>query len=276
MGVYVDDILLTGDDLTEMISLKSFLDAEFKIKDLGSLHFFLGIEFIPTEHGLLMSQRKFIAELLQEFSWDSSHAVVSPLDLRQKLSPEEGDLLHDPLVYRQLIGKLNFLINTRPDLAYSVKLLSQFNQAPRQPYLIAAYHVLSYLKGTQNKALLLDNTTDFRMQAYYDADWATCPYSRKSISGFVVSFGKSLISWKSKKQQSVSLSSAEAEYRSIRRVCTELAWLSRLFTEVGISEITPIPIKCDNQAVVYIARNPVFHERTKHIELDCHFTRENC
>jgi len=121
---------------------------------------------------------------------------------------------------------------------------------------------------------LLNNAAHCTLAAYCDSDWVTCPHSRRLVSGYVVFFGNSLILWKSKKQGTVSLSSAEAEYRSLRRLVVELAWLSRLFHELSITDITPIPIKCDSQAATYITKNHVFHERTKHIELDCHFVRD--
>jgi len=111
------------------------------------------------------------------------------------------------------------------------------------------------------------------MLAYCDADWASCAHSKRSVSGFVIFLGDTLIAWKSKKQTTISLSSVEAEYRSLRRLVAELSWLSRLLHELGLSNITPIPVKCDNMAAMYIAKNPVFHERTKHIEIDCHFVR---
>lgn len=147
-------------------------------------------------------------------------------------------------------------------------------QAPKLPHYQAAIYVLRYLKGQPTLGILLNDNSSFSLLAYCDADWASCPHTRKSVTGYVIFLGQTLISWKSKKQQTVSLSSAKAEYRSMRRVVSELAWLSRLLHELTVEDITPIPLKCDNQAAIYIAKNPAFHERTKHIELDCHYVRQ--
>jgi len=121
--------------------------------------------------------------------------------------------------------------------------------------------------------IFISNVPDFNLRAYCDSDWAACPDTRKSVSGYIVMLGDSPISWKSNKQATVSLSSAEAEYRSIRMVVGELIWLRRILTEFNVPCDTPTPVYCDSQAAVHIARNPVFHERTKHIEVDCHFVR---
>lgn len=272
--MYVDDIILTGHDEAEIQALKQYLDQVFRIKDLGLVHYFLRIEVVQVDEGIILTQRKFARELLQDFSCSDLSSVTCPLDLNHKLTMDEGELLDDPASYRRGIGKLNFLVNIRPDLAFAVQHLSQFMQNPRIPHYNALMHVLRYVKGHLDFEILLHKKADYSLKAYCDSDWAACPHTRRSVSGYVVFFGGSLISWKSKKQGTVSLSSAEAEYRSIRRVVAELSWLSRLLNELTITSVTPIPIRCDNQAAVYIAKNPVFHERTKHIELDCHFVRE--
>ena len=169
---------------------------------------------------------------------------------------------------------MNYLTNTRPDLTYVVQFLSQFLQDPREPHWQAALHTLRYLSKDYSKGIFFNTSADLQLEAYCDSDWASCPNTRRSVSGYFILLGGSPISWKSKKQNTVSLSSAEAEYRSMRRVTAEPAWLTRLLHEFTIPNIVLVPLKCDSKAAIYIARNPVYHDRTKHIDLDCHFVRE--
>ena len=210
MVVYVDDIILTGTDIKEIDSLKVFLHEKFRIKDLGKLHYLLGLEILYRQDGVLISQRKFTLDLLKEF--DSMHykPTTSPLDSTEKLKLTEGTLLSDPTHYRKLVGELNFLTNTRMDIAYRVQHLSQVMQSPREPHFKAAYHVLRYLQRDPNLGVFISNKFYLTINAFCDSDWASCPDSRKSVSGYLVLMGDSPISWKSKKQPTVSLSSAEA------------------------------------------------------------------
>ncbi|XP_019239365.1 PREDICTED: uncharacterized protein LOC109219379 [Nicotiana attenuata] len=273
VAVYVDDVIITGDDSVEIANLKSFLDKQFRIKDLGKLHYFLGLEVLYKSDGIIMSQRKFTLDLLKEYDCFGYSSLSSPLDPAVKLKGDEGTLLPDPTYYRKLVGKLNFLTDTRLDIAYSVQLLSQFMQAPRDTHLKAAFHLLRYLKSDPTLGIFFSNNTDCSISAYCDSDWASCPDSRKSVTGYIVLVGDSPISWKSKKQETVSLSSAEAEYRSLRKIVGELVWLNRLFEEFTVSQSSPIAVFCDSLSAIHIAHNPVFHERTKHIDVDCHFVR---
>lgn len=137
--------------------------------------------------------------------------------------------------------------------------MSQFNQQPSQDHFDVVMRILHYLKGTLHQGLFFNNIQNYKLEAYCDSDWAACPITRKSVSDLFIMFGDAPISWISKKQLTISLSSAEAEYRSMRRVCSELAWLSRIFHELDVSHINPIPLKYDNQAAIYIATNLVFH-----------------
>lgn len=271
--VYVDDIILSGTNMHEITVLKCFLHDQFKIKDLGLLNYFLRIEVLYTTSGVFLHQKKFISDLLKEFHCDVCTPVVFPLELNEKLMASIGEPLPNLNVYRSLIGKLSFLTHTRPDLSFVVQHLSQFMQKPCVPHMKYALHLLRYLNSTSDLGIFLNNSSDFSVQVYCDSDWGSCPDNRRSVTSFCILLGGSLVCWKSKKQPVVSLSSAEAEYRSLSKAVAEVTRLARLLTDFGLTDISSIPVYCDNQAAIHISKNPVFHERTKHIELDCHFVR---
>lgn len=273
-AVYVDDIILTGNDLTCINDLKRHLDSVFSIKDLGELSYFLGIEVGYVADGITLTQKKFTTELLHEAGVDLSKTAVTPLPINLKLQANEGALFSDPSLYRCLVGKLNFLTHTRPDLAYTVQHLSQFMQTPIIPHYQALTHVLRYVASTSGHGILLKGSEQLTLHAYSDSDWGACLDTRRSISGYLILLGKSPVSWKSKKQGTVSRSSSEAEYRSMSAAASEVTWLVRLLEELGVTNLRPVTLHCDNQSAIHIAKNPVHHERTKHIEIDVHFTRD--
>ncbi|XP_019256390.1 PREDICTED: uncharacterized protein LOC109234787 [Nicotiana attenuata] len=237
---------------------EEFSHDQFKIKDLGLLNYFLGIEVLYTPSGVLLHQRKFIHNLLDEFHSLECTAVTCPLELNVKLKAKEGELLPKPEEYRSLIGKLNFLTHTRPDLSFAVQHLSQFMQQPCIPHMKAALHLLRYLKGSADFGIFYNNDPAMSLQVFCDSDWASCPDSRSSVTGFCIFLGGSLVGWKSKKQPVVSLSSAEAEYRAMSKAVAELTWLSRLLSDFGVILSSPVPVFCDSQAALHIAKNPVF------------------
>ncbi|CAM8999786.1 unnamed protein product [Rhodiola kirilowii] len=182
-------------------------------------------------------------------------------------------MLNYSTVYRRLVGKLIYLTVTRPDLAYSVHVLSQFMSKPNTDHMDAAHRVLRYIKAAPTQGLFFSSDPELILQAYCDADRAACPLTKRSLIGFCVLLGDSLISWKTKKQTTVSRSSAKSEYRSMAQTTCELVWLHGLLRDLHITVPTPIAIYCDNNAALHIAKNPVYHERTKHVEVDCHLVR---
>ncbi|XP_070026049.1 uncharacterized mitochondrial protein AtMg00810-like [Nicotiana sylvestris] len=264
--------MITGADSSEISSVKSFLHDQFKIKDLGCLNYFLGIEVHYSDSGVFLHQRKFILDLLDDFHCSDVSLVLCPLELFAKLKAHVGDPLPKPDVYRSLIGKLNFLTHTRPDICFVVQHLSQFLQSPCLPHMQAALHVLRYLKGTSDCGIFFNNSSDLSLTICCDSDWVACINTKRSMSGYCVFLGGSLVVWKSKKQPVVSVSSSKAEYRAMRKVVAELAWLSHLLSYLGLHS-SLIPLFWDSQAAIHIAKNLVFYDRTKHIELDFHLVR---
>ena len=197
-----------------------------------------------------------------------------PMDQLTKFSNSVGDAVPDASLYRRLIGRLLYLTLTRLDICYSVPKLSQFMSSPKVPHLQAAYKILKYSKKTPGKGLFLSARSKLQLKCYCNADWAAYPDTRRSITGFCMFLGDSLISWKSKKQQVVSRSSTESEYSSMATVTSEVVWLIALFKTFGLNHTQPAFLYCDSKAALYIVANPMYHERMKHIEIDCHFIRE--
>ncbi|GKA36056.1 ribonuclease H-like domain-containing protein [Tanacetum coccineum] len=235
--VYIDDIMITGSDIDGINEFKLFLSTKFLIKYLGCLKYFLGIEVIENDLGLCMAQRKYCMELLHEYGLLDARPVDISLPKNTILSCDENEndkYLSDFTTYQKLVGKLNYLTNTRPDISYVVHCLSQHMYSPLQSHFKAALRVLRYLKGSP---------------------------------------GKTLVSWKSKKQATISKSSSE-EYRSMSSASCEVVWLGNMLHSIGLKDLYPVVLCCDNSSTIQIAANPVFHERTKHFELDVHFIRE--
>lgn len=197
-----------------------------------------------------------------------------PMEQNLKLNKDNEEPRVDASKYRRLIGRLLYLQATRPDLTYVVNVLSQFVSDPRQDHLDAATRVLRYLKTTLGQGIFFPKQGGIDLITYCDADWLGCPFTRRSRTGYVLLLGGAPISWKSKKHMVVSRSSAEAEYRAMAVTVSEIIWRRWLLDKLEVRQNGPTPIYCDNQAARNIATNPVFHERTKHVEMDYYFVRE--
>lgn len=272
--IYVDDILLTGNNLRAMTDLISALGATFALKDLGDAHYFLGMETIRTSKGLFLSQCKYIIDLLRRTSFDGAKPISSPMSPTTHLHQADGTPLPDPTSYRSTVGALQYLTLTRPDLSFSVNKVCQYLHAPTDLHWAAVKLILRYLKDTVNHGLLLKPASTFTLHSYSDADWAGSADDRKSRGGYAVFFESSLISWSSRKQRTVAQSSTEAEYKTIADATAEITWLQSLLRKLGVHQHHTAILWCDNLGVTYLTANHVFHARTKHVEIDFHFVRD--
>ncbi|GJS10799.1 ribonuclease H-like domain-containing protein [Tanacetum coccineum] len=236
--LYVDDIILTSSSTSLLQRIISLLHAEFAMTDLGPLNYFLGIFATRTTSGIFLSQTKYATEILEQAQMLNCNPCGLLFSTEKKLGPERSPVT-DPTLYRSLAGSLQYLTFTRPDLSYA----------------------------------LFQSTTS-QLIAYSDTDWAVCPATRRSTSGYCVFLGDNLLTWSSKRQDTFSHSSAEAKYRGVANVVAETSWIRNLLRELHTLLFIATLVYCDNVNAVYMSANPVQHQRTKHIEIDIHFVRD--
>ena len=272
--VYVDDIILTANSTTTLELLIRSLKSEFSMSDLGALHHFLGINVSPNTSGFFLCQQQYALEILERAKMLNCKPVSTPIDTSSKVSSTAGSVLSNPTHYRSLTGALQYLTLTRPDIAYVVQQVCLFMHEPRDTHMQLIKRILRYLQGTSHYGLQFYRSSSHDLVSYTDADWAGCPDTRRSTSGFCVFLGSNLISWSSKRQPTVSRSSAEAEYRGMANCVAEACWLRQLLHELQHPPRRATVVYCDNISASYLACNPVQHQRTKHVEIDLHFVRD--
>uniref|UniRef100_A0A6N2KNP9 Integrase catalytic domain-containing protein n=1 Tax=Salix viminalis TaxID=40686 RepID=A0A6N2KNP9_SALVM len=254
--LYVDDMVITGNNTSMLHSLIDRLASEFSMKDLGDLHYFLGIEVVRNDKGLFLSQAKYALDLLTRAEMVDCKPISTPSLVGSHLT-DSGTLYSDATQFRSLAGALQYLTLTRPDLSYSVNSICQYMHAPTIDHFTALKRILRYVKD---------------LARYSDADWLVACHS--SFNNWISVILSNLISWGSKKQSTVARSSAEAEYRALATVAAELSWILQLLRELQITLPSPPKLLCDNNSAIFIASNPVTKSRSKHIDIDYHFVRE--
>jgi hypothetical protein len=272
--LYVDDIILTASSTDLLQVTISKLASEFKIKDMGALQSFLSVAIRRSHVGFFLSQEHYAEEILDRAGMSDCKLVLTPVDLNGKLPAATGPAVADPSEYRSLAGALQYLTVTRSDLSYAVQQACLHMHDPRECHLALIKRILRYVRGTTSLGLHLRASSSTSLTVYTDADWASCPDTRRSTSGYCVFFGESLVSWSSKRRPTVSRSSAEAEYRAVANAAAECIWLRQLLGELHCPVHSATVAFCDNVSAVYMTSNPVHHRRTKHIEIDIHFVRE--
>ncbi|CAN1127242.1 Retrovirus-related Pol polyprotein from transposon TNT 1-94 [Linum perenne] len=272
--VYVDDIIITGSDSEEIQKLKFKLSQEFELKDLGEMKYFLGMEIARSSKGLLLSQRKYVLDLLAETGMTGCKPASTPMQANLQFSRETDGKPTDKGRYQQLVGKLIYLAHTRPDITFAVSVVSQFMNEPTEEHLTAVTHILRYLKKTPGLGLMFKKSASRSVDMYTDASWASEVTSRRSTTGYCSYVWGNLVTWRSKKQSVVARSSAEAEYRALALGIQEAMWIQRVLKELSLPEHDTVHMFTDSQAALSIVKNPVHHDRTKHVEIDRHFITE--
>ena len=284
VGCYVDDLVITGNDPQLIQDFKTDIGKRFKITDMGALKWILGMEVVRDrkKRTLTLHQRKYINDILNDFNMQECNPRLTPADPSARLSKEDSPQTDtdkaatDTTLYRRMVGKLVYLmVASEPMISFAVSQLSRFFSCPGPKHFAACKYAIAYLKGIrETQGLVFRGDVGFDLHAYCDSDWAGCPDTRRSTSGYAIMFAGAAISWLSKRQPTVALSSAEAEYVTACLACQETQWIRQMLTEIGVPiSKEPTVVLSDSQSAIAMANNPTAG-RAKHIDIKYHFVKE--
>jgi hypothetical protein len=275
VGVYVDDLIITGKRTAEIDLFKREMTKLFRMSDLGNLSYYLGIEVRQERDRITLCQAAYGRKLLERAGLEDCNSCTTPMEARLKLSKESTANLVDKSHYRSIIGGLRYLTHTRPDITFAVGFLSRFMERPASDHYAAVKHLLRYIAGTLDYGCAYTQGNGApQLTGYSDSDHAGDTDDRKSTSGTLFFLGGSPVSWQSQKQRVVAISSCEAEYVAATTAACQGIWLARLLGEMLNEEPLQPKLLVDNKSAISLAKNPVFHERSKHIDIRYHFIRE--
>lgn len=243
------------------------------MSDLGLLSYYLGIEVKQEDGEIKVCQTSYAAKILEDAGMGQCNPCWTPMENRLKLTKNTGEIV-EATKYRSIIGSLRCLVNTRPDIAYAVGVVSRFMEAPVKEHWATVKQILRYLKGTLGHGCTFRAGRGDTLVGFSDSDHAGDPNDRKSTTGLVFFLGDSVITWSSQKQKIVAMSSCEAEYIAAATTATQAVWLSRLVAEMLSGEVQKVKMRVDNKSAIELSKNPVHHERSKHIDLRYHYIRE--
>ncbi|KAK6120416.1 hypothetical protein DH2020_045841 [Rehmannia glutinosa] len=272
--IYVDDIIFgaTNDSLCKKFS--KLMQGEFEMSMMGELNFFLGLQIKQCQEGIYISQSKYTKELLKKFGIEEGRTVSTLWQLMSKLTKMRKFSFDLPSLYRNIVGALQYLSMTRPSITFAVGVCARFQSAPKESHMTAAKRIIRYLKGCPEVGLWYPKEGGFKLIGYSDSDYAGCRVDRKSTSGTCQMLGNRLVSWFSKKQNSIATSTAEVKYIAVGSCCAQVLWMRQQLRDYEVEE-KEIPIMCDNTSAIAITQNPVLHSRTKHIDVRYHFIRDH-
>jgi transposase InsO family protein len=275
VGVYVDDLVVIGGCDRVIDSFKKQMMAEFRMSDLGPLSFYLGIEVHQDKGKITLSQSAYATRIVERAGLSGCNPSATPMDPRVKLSKDSTAALVDATEYRSLVGSLRYLVNTRPDLAYSVGFVSRFMEKPTEEHMMAVKRIIRYVAGTLKLGCQYNRDARWQLVGYCDSDLAGDIDTSKSTSGAAFFLGSNLITWQSQKQKVVALSTCEAEYMAATVATCQGVWLARLLGDLRRKAVECVELKVDNQSALALMKNPVFHDRSKHIRTRYHFIRQS-
>lgn len=274
VSMYVDDLMFTGNNERMMTVFKRSMKEEFDNTDLGKMHFFLGIEVVQKRDGIFICQKKYASEVLLRFGLNECNPVTNPMVPDQKLHKDETGNKVNETYFKQIIGSLMYFTAMRPDLVFTVSLLSRFMSCPTNLHLQVAKIILRYVRGTLNYGILYQKHETYDLIGYTDSDYAGDLGDMKSTSGYTFMLSGGAIAWSSKKQPIVALSSTQVEFVATAACAFQAVWMRRILEELGRQQKGNIVIFCDNSSMNNLSKNPMVHGRSKHIDVRFHFLRE--
>eukprot|EP00253_Pinus_taeda_P010494 PITA_10494 len=270
-----DDLLMKGNNESYIASIKKEMGKSFEMTDLGYVHYYLGIEVTQHPMSIFLSQKKYIGDLLSRFGMTECNPLTTPMKQNLKLTSIEGNEFEDATKYRQLLGSLNYLTTTRRDISFAVGILSRFMQKPCEGHWSTTKRVLKYLKGTQDFGIKYTQVDDFRLIGYSDSDFDGDKETGASTSGYAMSLGSGVVSWRSHKQSVPADSKTEEKYVAAAEATKIIVWLRKILEDLQVKQVQSTPLMIENTSAIKLAKNPKFHDQTKHINTKYHLIRHH-
>ena len=276
LGVYVDDLIICGPNKNKIVEFKEQMCRTFSMSDLGMLSYYLGMEVKQSPGQITICQRAYATKIVEQCGMTGCNPADTPMEQNCKLLPGKPDLVRDVTKYRSIVGSLRYLVNSRPDIAFAVGMVSRFIESPTSEHWAAIKRIVRYIAGTSEYGCKFQkgSTSSLKLLGYSDSDHASDLEKRKSTSGILFFLNDNVVTWTSQKQRVVSLSSCEAEYIAAASAACQGVWLSRLITDLTGEKIQKFKLLMDSKPALELSKNPVYHERSKHIDTRYHYIRE--